>query len=86
MGLVAVAVGHGWAWPHLRQWHAQRQEPGYVKIVGGFKSNRRRVIRYADGTQDVTAYAEGAFVSVAALGATASVTKLPWWRRIGGLR
>src|ERR1019366_5377046 len=74
--LIVLTLAHGWVRPRWVDWRARRREAGYVKIVGGFKSDRRRVIRYADGREDVTVYAQGALVATAALSGTATV-KVP---------
>jgi hypothetical protein len=79
--LIVLALGHGWVRPRLVDWRSRRQEEGYVKIVGGFKSARRRVIRYADGSEEVTTNAQGALVAVAALSGTGTVKYPTRWKR-----
>jgi hypothetical protein len=54
-----------------------------VKIVGGFKSDRRRLIRYANGTQEENAYGQAAIAMAFGIEPTGVATKAPWWRRIG---
>jgi hypothetical protein len=61
--VVIATVGHGWAWPRLRQWRSRRSEPGYIKVVGGYKTDNRRVIKYSDGTRDEDVRLGGASAS-----------------------
>ena len=79
-------LAHGWH-PRWEKWRAQRREPGYVKIVGGFKSAERRVIRYSDGSQDTDVYPTTAIVAAAAFNPSltstaAGIVTLPLWDRI----
>ena len=66
-------LAHGWH-PRWKKWRAQRREPGYVRIAGGYKSANGRFIRYADGSQDTDAYPQAAIVATAAATATATAT------------
>src|SRR5271155_5427295 len=59
-------LAHGWH-PRWEKWRAQRREPGYLKIVGGYKSTERRIIRYADGSQEADVYLRAAISATAAL-------------------
>jgi hypothetical protein len=67
--LLVATLAHGWAWPRLRQWRAKRREPGYLKIVGGFRTANLLVIKYANGRQDATVFAPSAHVTAWAGGA-----------------
>jgi hypothetical protein len=83
--LVLASLGHGWARPRWVQWRAQRREPGYVKVVGGFKSDTRTVIRYADGSSDVTVRPPSAGVIIGATTPSMvahSTSRRPWWKPI----
>jgi hypothetical protein len=56
MGVAAavliLTVAHGWGWPRWQQWRAGRKEDGYLKIIGGYRTANRLVIRYKGGRQD----------------------------------
>jgi hypothetical protein len=66
--LVAVVV-HGLAWPRWQLWRAGRREPGYLRIVGGYRTNFRLVIRYKNGRQEATVFPPTAQVTATAYGA-----------------
>jgi hypothetical protein len=86
--IVLVTLVHGWVLPRWREWHSRRHEKGYVKIVGGYKSSLRRVIKYADSTQDVDRYGKAA-TTVSSTGIAHGTWTLPperkqpkrWWSR-----
>lgn len=79
--LLLATLGHGWAWPRLRQRRAGRHEEGYRKIVGGYRSVNRLWIRYADGTQDNTAYPGTGEVAVEAYDLAGRVSQPSWWQQ-----
>jgi hypothetical protein len=60
VGVCALWIAWDVFRPKWVQWRASRREGGYLKIVGGFKSDRRRIVRYADGSQDTDIYATAA--------------------------
>lgn len=64
VGLIVLTFGHGWLLPHVRQWRAACRSPGYLKIVGGYRTDSQLVIRYRGGKQDVTVFAASANVDV----------------------
>jgi membrane protein YdbS with pleckstrin-like domain len=81
--IILVTLVHGWVLPQWREWRSQRREEGYVKVVGGYKSSSRRVIKYADSTQDVDVYGKGAVtLSPLTVVATGTVTPPTLWKRI----
>ena len=92
--LVAViaTVGHGCMWPQLRQWRERRSEPGYIKVIGGYKTDNRRAIKYSDGPTDEDVYLRGTSASSSeALGtltstftaeAAGTVAPLTLWKRV----
>ena len=46
-----------------------RREPGYLRIVGGYRTNFRLVIRYKNGRQEATVFPPTAQVTATAYGA-----------------
>jgi hypothetical protein len=80
--LLVGAYAHGWALPRWRQWRTGRREPGYLRIVGGFRSDTRTVIRYANGRQDTLVIPQTAVATASAHDVVATGTRTRRWNRI----
>jgi hypothetical protein len=88
--LLVGVLAHGLAWPRWQLWRAGRREPGYLRIVGGYRSDLRLVIRYKNGRQDATVFPPTAQVTGTAYGTVGMTGPTSptswkdwreWWRR-----